>query len=903
MEKQTLRQLLADYYDVSVDEVSPEQFDPAVKFLKEKHDAPSEVGVWVLDEETRGSLREYLDGRSSGELLEESDAESDPWDEFIYWARKFYEAPGFDENERSYKLEIGEKLRKAQDAVRGDAEDWQLLLKKAFGPPNNLTYYITHSRLLDWVAREPEVARGAILKLWDETAVLASRIDQFADALPGEIANPGSKVELAAFLLMVEPTNNVMYRPSPIKTAVALTDQPDIPSSPVSVTYLTAMAFFDTFVEEARRRSLDLRDRLDAQGLVWALTKTAPQDLIWSDEEVEAFLRYRGERPQIWWVNQGSSYSDELGGGFVSAGITNRAGQVLQHHKNVSMLRKGDIILHHAGGLVRAISVVSHKPEIKPRPTNPDGPDHRIARTTYFELSDPIEVRGLDAEHRTVQAGPFDKYGGVKQVYLVPVSVVFSDWLRESFSGRWPDGSPWASKPMNTWLFQANPEVWHLSARLQNMQTGELDDFSVSRFKTEYTVGDRLLLWQAGPEAGLYGLGQISGEVFERAPDDEHFTDPTDELAVPWRLVTKVDPPLLRERLLENPVLNGLSVITAPQGSNFRITDEQWSELKRLLDGESALSSSPTKRSLAEIGTFMADVGLIITDRTLRRFHVSLSTRGFVILSGISGTGKTWLTKAYADAVGADYLLVSVAPNWTTNEDLLGYLNPLDGVYHHTAFSEFLGRAAAEYEAATRDQRGARQFILALDEMNLARVEYYFAKFLSAMEVRTRGNEADIVLAPTQTVKLTPNLLFVGTVNVDETTHGFSDKVFDRAQLIELDPPRDAIANHIGTAAYRETFMDVYDAVEDAKPFAFRVVDDVKAYVAESETLDVEWHEAVDEQILQKILPKLSGADPAIRFALERMTQLADLHGFGLTQSKAKRMLDDFDRDGFTSYF
>jgi MoxR-like ATPase len=350
-------------------------------------------------------------------------------------------------------------------------------------------------------------------------------------------------------------------------------------------------------------------------------------------------------------------------------------------------------------------------------------------------------------------------------------------------------------------------------------------------------------------------------------------------------------------------VLKGLSVITAPQGSNFRVSDEQWTELRAMLDEVPAESKPATERSLSEIGTFIANQGLIISDRTLRRFHVSIRTRGFVILSGISGTGKTWLSDAYAEAIGAEYLLVPVAPNWTTNEDLLGYLNPLDNTYHDTALSVFLRAAAREYEEATRADRQPHQYILTLDEMNLARVEYYFAKFLSAMEERMRKGTAEIELSPSQSVSLTPNLLFVGTVNMDETTHGFADKVFDRAQLIEMEAPRDAIADHIGSAAFRDSLLDFYDAVEPAKPFAFRVVDDVKAYVGESDSLDVAWQEAVDEQILQKVLPKLTGADPAVRLSLDRILELCEENGFELTQAKAKKMLETFDRDGFTSYF
>jgi len=109
--------------------------------------------------------------------------------------------------------------------------------------------------------------------------------------------------------------------------------------------------------------------------------------------------------------------------------------------------------------------------------------------------------------------------------------------------------------------------------------------------------------------------------------------------------------------------------------------------------------------SFEEIKQQVATEGLQINenDRLLRRYHLALETRKFVILSGVSGTGKTWLTQAYAEAINAEYLLVPVAPNWTTNEDLLGYFNPITLKYHDTEFSRFLKAAATEYKQATEE--------------------------------------------------------------------------------------------------------------------------------------------------------------------------------------------------------
>lgn len=294
--------------------------------------------------------------------------------------------------------------------------------------------------------------------------------------------------------------------------------------------------------------------------------------------------------------------------------------------------------------------------------------------------------------------------------------------------------------------------------------------------------------------------------------------------------------------------------------------------------------------------------GIRLPAGLLRRYHIALQTRGFVILSGISGSGKTWLTEAYANAVSARYLLAPVAPNWTTNEDLLGFYNPLDGVYHDTAFSRFLREAGAAYEAAYKQGVEPQPFHLVLDEMNLARVEYYFAKFLSAMELRSRKGTAPIELGPNSVVPLTPNLRFIGTVNVDETTHDFADKVYDRAQLIELDAPRALLVEHLGGAAFAGPLLEICDCVGELAPFGFRILDNITDYVARAESLGISWSVALDEQILQKILPKIKGADLRVGDVLQQL-KIVSQDRFPLTHLKASVMLERFQKHGFTTYF
>jgi hypothetical protein len=304
----------------------------------------------------------------------------------------------------------------------------------------------------------------------------------------------------------------------------------------------------------------------------------------------------------------------------------------------------------------------------------------------------------------------------------------------------------------------------------------------------------------------------------------------------------------------------------------------------------------------ASIVARIIEGGLRLDEQTIRRYHLSLRTRGFVVLSGLSGSGKTALATRYAEIVGAQSLLVPVAPNWTTNEDLLGYVDPFGGEYRHTPFSEFLIAAQDEHEQAVKDGRTAQPFHLILDEMNLARVEYYFAKFLSAMELRTPTAPALIDLGGGLQVLLTPNLKFVETVNVDETTHGFADKVYDRAQLLEVPVDRAQLVLHTAGSAYQSLILAVWDAMRDVAPFGYRVLNDIATYVEEASTLGVGWQAAVDEQLLQKVLPKVKGTDPRIGEALEQFVKLT-AEGLPLSNDKASSMSASYRDHGFVSYF
>jgi hypothetical protein len=458
-----------------------------------------------------------------------------------------------------------------------------------------------------------------------------------------------------------------------------------------------------------------------------------------------------------------------------------------------------------------------------------------------------------------------------------------------------PEGS------RSAWLFQANPNFYSLAKELTAMKVGQEDSWSVTRYKDRIKPGDHVVLWQGGREAGVYATAEIIGRPFQRSEMGDWMlkrdgADAKPDVGVNYRLTRILDRPVTKAELQDHPVLKTLMVLRAPTGTNFAVTDHEWAALQELLgEAPAEMGRDYVEPPFDEIREAIAAKGLRFDQRTLERYH------GFVILSGISGGGKTQLARSYAEAVGAECEVVAVAPNWNTNEDLLGYFNPVHEHYMDTQFSHFLRRATHEYLVASAAGQTPRPFHVILDEMNLARVEQYFAKFLSAMELRSTDNSL-IGVAPGELVDLSPNLFFIGTVNIDETTHGFANKVYDRAQLVEVVVPRELIAEHLEGKVYKDALLEFWDKLQDVAPFAFRVLDEIDAYVRFATERGRPWTEALDDQLLQKLLPKLSGAEDKVGDTLDWLVSHT-AGEFPLTHSKVSAMAKKCHAYGFTTYF
>ncbi|MDR2266061.1 MAG: hypothetical protein LBE09_00550 [Christensenellaceae bacterium] len=170
----------------------------------------------------------------------------------------------------------------------------------------------------------------------------------------------------------------------------------------------------------------------------------------------------------------------------------------------------------------------------------------------------------------------------------------------------------------------------------------------------------------------------------------------------------------------------------------------------------------------------------------VRQFIAGLATSKVLILEGISGTGKTSLPYSFAKFFDNNASLISVQPSWRDRGELLGYLNEFTKKFNETDF------LAAVYESTYRDDIN----IIVLDEMNLARIEYYFAEFLSVMEMPDKSEwKIELIPSPDPTdpknmhegkIIVPQNVWFVGTANQDDSTFTITDKVYDRAIAITL---------------------------------------------------------------------------------------------------------------------
>lgn len=201
---------------------------------------------------------------------------------------------------------------------------------------------------------------------------------------------------------------------------------------------------------------------------------------------------------------------------------------------------------------------------------------------------------------------------------------------------------------------------------------------------------------------------------------------------------------------------------------------------------------------LEEIYTKCRESGLYFNERLLYSFHTSLKTSEWsplTVLAGVSGTGKSKLPELYSRFGGLYFLPLAVQPDWDSPQSLFGYFNSIDNNYNATTLLRAMAQFQDSRDGAAVGSLSDRMLLVLLDEMNLAHVELYFSDMLSKLESRRGNSKApyiDIDIGAGHDkypVQLSRNMLWVGTMNEDETTKSLSDKVLDRGNLINFPRP------------------------------------------------------------------------------------------------------------------
>jgi predicted nucleic acid-binding Zn-ribbon protein len=324
-------------------------------------------------------------------------------------------------------------------------------------------------------------------------------------------------------------------------------------------------------------------------------------------------------------------------------------------------------------------------------------------------------------------------------------------------------------------------------------------------------------------------------------------------------------------------------------------------------------------KALDQLYKLTLDSGFELPERLQNAFHTSLKTSDIsclTVMAGVSGTGKSAYPKLYAQSMGLHFLPLAVEPRWDSPQDLFGFLNYMENRFEATT----LGRSLVQFNNSPHVKKHNtlkdQMLLVLLDEMNLARVEYYFSEFLSKLEMRRNINvkdKADYRMVSTEiyagrdadeaegTKGSDPaflyagsNVLFVGTMNEDETTQSLSDKVIDRANVLYFGKPeklknqRQQIDTRNNWAPIKEMdwkswfvqptpeSIGAFDKVDEAinninstlsdlgRPFGWRTYKAMMTYIANHPSVKIlngTGLEPLADQVAMRVMPKLRGLD------------------------------------------
>ena len=302
----------------------------------------------------------------------------------------------------------------------------------------------------------------------------------------------------------------------------------------------------------------------------------------------------------------------------------------------------------------------------------------------------------------------------------------------------------------------------------------------------------------------------------------------------------------------------------------------------------------------------------------IRKFVAGLSVSKILILQGMSGTGKTSLAHAFGSYIDNPSTIIPVQPMWKERTDLIGYYNEFTKRFNETLLLRKM------YEANYSEDI----YVTVLDEMNIARVEYYFAEFLSLLELPNPNEryldvvsdkwESDPCALVDGRIQLPSNMWFIGTANNDDSTFSISDKVYDRAMILDLDKRSERFFApnteklHITAKRFEElteeaiqenaisqrnqkrlVALDEYLKAHFHVTFGNRIMKQIKTYIPAYISCGGEELDALDDILSKKVIRKLEMQNPIYlrNSAHELINYIEELFGKGKMPLCKERIL------------
>ena len=612
----------------------------------------------------------------------------------------------------------------------------------------------------------------------------------------------------------------------------------------------------------------------------------------------------------------------------------------------------------------------------------------RLMREKAAEIVSQVDSRGFSSDERINLGSGLTELGELYQKGTIFYKEYKKDFIPSEkelqddlarMMDIYRDYSGGSVQGRKMWLLTWNPSNnnWEdYDEAVQKTQSGAPYDTLWSCANTHVNPGDRIFLTVLGmgKANGIIASGTALSSSFET----DHWDSAKKKQGILIKRIRARFDLILdykTQNVLEQSVLKAMfpEQQWSPQGSGIEINsryitrlDEEWGKLINGLDrGGDQLT---IKDRIDRIKQYISTKGFYYEDGLIENYYLSLKSKPFVILAGTSGTGKTRLVRLFAEAIGANtnnghFQMVSVRPDWSDSSDLFGHVN-LNGEFVPGVIIDFVKRAELD---------SSQPYFLCFDEMNLARVEYYLSDFLSIMETRDLqsghiisdplvsikyyGNDS-IAAGKYGVVTFPENLYIVGTVNMDETTFPFSRKVLDRANTIEfsfvdLMPPSEITSYTLNPLKLDNSFLKTeylrltqcVEQQEDVNSYCnelqklnqilqhanahvgYRVRDEVVFYLLNNKMADLlPEKEAFDNEILQKILPRIQGSSTSIKNMLcelfkycaedyEGQNTESDLSSkmlkvaqkpdckYPKSAQKIAFMVRRFEEDGFTSYW